>query len=184
MAEKNNLDKESNIQAHHLELPKYGTNHHSTIYKLTLSMKRQFSPQVCTPIPSPEGAGEVRNLLQRLVEIDNESRELLGKVFSLLEKDESLETFVKKRIEDPKVSRMWQLVEQVLACQEGESNLNEVIKGDDNSSNYDTYSTNKSIIENDGLEEEKRNERFKVRNISSGSQIGCPSTLLQPSLSK
>uniref|UniRef100_A0A803MQK4 Uncharacterized protein n=1 Tax=Chenopodium quinoa TaxID=63459 RepID=A0A803MQK4_CHEQI len=177
MTEKNYLDKESNIQAHHLELPEYDTNHHSTIYKLTLSMKRRFSPQVGAQTPSPAGAGEVRGLLQRLVEIDNKSRELLGKVFSLLEKDESLETYVKKRIEDPKVSRMWQLVEQVLACQEGESNLNEVIKGDDNSSNYDIYySTNKSIIEIDELEEEKRNERFKVRNISSGNQIGCPTT--------
>ncbi|KNA18089.1 hypothetical protein SOVF_074060 [Spinacia oleracea] len=173
MAEENNTSESHEKGHQHLELPEYDIGRQSTIYKLTLSMKRRFSPQVVgAQTPSPEGAGEVRDLLRRLVEIDNESRKLLVKVFSLLEKDESLESYVKKRIEDPKVSRMWLLVEQVLACQEGDTNFNQVIMGDDNSiedGNYTTYDV-KSIKEKDEIGEEKRNERFKVRNITSGHQ--------------
>uniref|UniRef100_A0A803N6T0 Uncharacterized protein n=1 Tax=Chenopodium quinoa TaxID=63459 RepID=A0A803N6T0_CHEQI len=86
-----------------LSLPEYSVKDRNTIYKLTLSMKKRFNPQDNTSeTTSPVEAGEVRNLLDRLVEIDNESRVLLSKVFPLLEKDENLEEYVKKRIEDPK----------------------------------------------------------------------------------
>ncbi|KMT06330.1 hypothetical protein BVRB_7g160120 [Beta vulgaris subsp. vulgaris] len=171
MAEINNAN-ESNKRAHHIELPKYDVQDHSTIYKLTLSMRRRFSPaQVGGDSASPVEAREVRELLQRLVEIDSESRGILCKLFSLLEKDETLENYVKNRIEDPKVSRMWQLVEQVLACQEGDdTNLDEMIMAEDDPSNYSTYD-NKSIKEGNETKDEMRIQRFRVRNIDSGPGI-------------
>ncbi|KAL2935166.1 Chemotaxis response regulator protein-glutamate methylesterase 1 [Bienertia sinuspersici] len=127
--------------------------------------KRLFNPHlVGGETQSPEGAKEVRDMLQRLVEIDNESREILSKVFSLLEKDEKLENYVKKRIDDPKVSRMWQLVEQVLACQEEDTNFDD----------YSAYDE-KSIKEIDEIGGELRVDRFKVKNIASGANQGAGS---------
>uniref|UniRef100_A0A803MQK8 Uncharacterized protein n=1 Tax=Chenopodium quinoa TaxID=63459 RepID=A0A803MQK8_CHEQI len=109
-----------------LSLPEDSAQDRNPIYKLRLSMKRRFSPQegASSETTSPVEAGKVRDLLNRLVEIDNETRVLLSKVFLLLEKDDNLEEYVKKRIEDPKVSKMWRLVKQVLAFQEGEASAN------------------------------------------------------------
>ncbi|KMT06328.1 hypothetical protein BVRB_7g160100 [Beta vulgaris subsp. vulgaris] len=177
MAEGNYAEM-SNNPSLHVKLPEYEAQYHSTIFKLTLSMKRRLSPQVtevsAQPLPSPAGAGEVRDLLRRLVEIDAESREILCKVFALLEKDETLEKYVQKRIEDPKVSRMWELVEQVLACQEQDTNLNELIMGEDNSSNDSTY--DRSIQDSDEIrDQETMNERFKVKNLANGSSSATTS---------
>uniref|UniRef100_A0A803MQK7 Uncharacterized protein n=1 Tax=Chenopodium quinoa TaxID=63459 RepID=A0A803MQK7_CHEQI len=161
MAEEIN-GEESNKQVQRgLSLPEYSVKDRNTIYKLTLSMKKRFSPQESTSeTTSPVEAGEVRDLLNRLVEIDNESRVLLSKVFSLLEKDENLEEYVKKRIEDPKISKMWQLVEQVLAFQENELNVKDMIMNDgDDLSDY--VINEKGIKEKDEPETEKKNERFK-----------------------
>lgn len=161
MAEDNYSNDGNKRVDRRLSLPEYGDQDRNTIYKLTLSMKRRLSPQESMDTPSPVEAGEVGNLLHRLVEIDNESRKLLCKVFKLLEKDETLEAYVKERIEDPKVSKMWELVEQVLAQQDMELNLND----------YDKYITNdRSIKEKDEKDKEKANDRFKVKNIGSGNE--------------
>jgi len=149
------------------------TQESATIYQLRASMNKKLSPQSCQESSSPEAAQELRNLLRRLVEIDVESRELLKRVSSLLEKDERLEHYMKERIVDPKASRMWQLIEQVLACQEQEhSDLDELVAkgGTGNPSATDKALKGNAIAET-------KPDRFKVKNlISNGGEEGTKTT--------
>jgi len=150
-----------NNNSHHLSLPEQEKN---TLYKLRVSMKKRLSPQHSVDTPSPQGSSELNDMLQRLVEIDTESRELLIRVFSMLEKDEKLENYIKTRIEDPKVSRMWELVEQVLSCQD---NVNDY----DYDYDYNNSVVNKGIKERDENENENEEElklgKFKIRNLNN-----------------
>lgn len=142
-------------------------------------MNKKLSPQSSREeSSSPEAAQELRNLLQRLVEIDVESRELLRRVSSLLDKDNRLEHYMKERIEDPKVSRMWQLIEQVLlACQDEErSNFDELVVKNDSTANPSATFMDKAIKGN--AKEEAKPGRFKVRNLitNGGREQGKNST--------
>ncbi|KAK9734228.1 hypothetical protein RND81_04G124300 [Saponaria officinalis] len=155
-----NYNNKNNIHSNHLSLPQQETHEQHTIYKLRLSMKKSLSPQT-TNTPSPQGSWELKNMFQRLVEIDTESRQLLIKVFSMLEKDDKLENYFKKRIEDPKVSRMWELVEQVLACQHELPN-----------NNIDELVSNKGIMDRDEDYEELKLDRFRIRTLDTTSGGG------------
>ena len=141
-------------------------------------MNKKLSPQSSQEeSSSPEAAQELRNLLQRFVEIDIESRDLLRRVSSLLDKDERLEHYMKERIEDPKVSRMWQLIEQVLlACQDEErSNFDELVVKNDSTADPSASATDKAIKGN--AAEETKPYRFKVRNlITNGGEEGTNTT--------
>ncbi|KAK9734227.1 hypothetical protein RND81_04G124200 [Saponaria officinalis] len=139
-------------------------------------MKKSLSPQT-TNTPSPQGSWELKNMFQRLVEIDTESRQLLIKVFSMLEKDDKLENYFKKRIEDPKVSRMWELVEQVLACQhELPNNIDELVNNNNDDYNacikYNCTTNNKGIMDRDEDYEELKLDRFRIRTLDTTSGGG------------
>ncbi|KAJ8440509.1 hypothetical protein Cgig2_022950 [Carnegiea gigantea] len=148
MSDQNTHPIKSDFRPHHLQLMEEDTQESATIYQLRASMNKKLSPQSSQEeSSSPEAAQELRNLLQRLVEIDVESRDLLRRVSSLLDKDDRLEHYMKERIEDPKVSRMWQLIEQVLlACQDEErSDFDELVVKNDSTANPSASAMDKAI---------------------------------------
>lgn len=171
MSDQNTHPIKSDFRPHHLELMEEDTQESATIYQLRASMNKRLSPHSSQEeSSSPEAAQEMRKLLQRLVEIDIESRELLRRVCSLLDKDDRLEHYMNERIEDPKVSRMWQLIEQVLlACQDEEhSNFDQLVVKNDSTANPGGSAVDKAIKGNET--EETKPYRFKVRNLKTNGE--------------
>ncbi|GMH26325.1 hypothetical protein Nepgr_028168 [Nepenthes gracilis] len=109
--------------------------------------------------PSPEDASQMRILLRRLEEINAESRQLLEQLFRLLEKDMRLEKYIRRRLDDPSVSHMWELVERILAHNQGPVNLDELMRtGSDDA-------VHKGIVSDDDRDKEDRLEKFKIRTL-------------------
>ncbi|GMH09951.1 hypothetical protein Nepgr_011792 [Nepenthes gracilis] len=117
--------------------------------------------------PSPEGARQMKKLLQRLEEINNESRELLNQLFGMLEKDMRLEKYIRRRLDDPRVSYMWEMVEQILVAKHGPINLD-----DGQLMNHLNNFVDKGVISDDELETSgARLQRFKIRTLDTTDEI-------------
>ncbi|CAO2822994.1 unnamed protein product [Amaranthus hypochondriacus] len=110
----------------------------------------------------PKAGEEVRDLLQRLVEIDSESRRIIVKMTSLIAKDDKIESYVYRRIDDPKSSRMWELIVQLV----GMRNVDQIIMNEEEM----IKSSNKSINVEDGMNGVIRNDAFKVKNLLNGTE--------------
>lgn len=154
------------------------------------SICRLIAESVANPLSpmtqSPAGSGELRSILQRLELMEMESRDLLQRLFSMVQTDARLERYIRKRLQDPKVSRIWELVEQILASQQGRLDIERMLNdngdsSDDNNNGVSDYnggdfppsaplltSVDKGVkVTDDGI----RMERFKVRHFDMGEVV-------------
>ncbi|GAB4833465.1 hypothetical protein Ancab_031708 [Ancistrocladus abbreviatus] len=123
--------------------------------------------------PSPAGAARMKSLLRRLEEINIESLELLKELFSMLEKDMRLERYIRRRLEEPKVSHMWELVEQILATKQGHVDFDELFDAPDDQTTMD-----KGVkLARDDHESGLRPERFKIRMLETDDQGAAKTSL-------
>ncbi|GMH09952.1 hypothetical protein Nepgr_011793 [Nepenthes gracilis] len=131
------------------------------------------SPQLALPAPwicfdkthnpqTPATPSPLRMILHRLEEIDIESKELLKKLFSMLEKDMRLEAYVKRRLDDPKVSDMWRLVEVILAAKQGTISSDLLMNSVDGDGIVNNGVKTRSTDDEEGR---IKLERFKVKTL-------------------
>ncbi|GAB4833456.1 hypothetical protein Ancab_031699 [Ancistrocladus abbreviatus] len=120
--------------------------------------------------PSPAEAGQMKDVLRRLEEINTESQALLKRLFSMLNRDARLERYIKSRLEDPKVSHMWELVEQILATNRGPVNFDELMTASSDDDSMDkSVKTSESV--GDDTDGTHCLERFKVRTLDPETLI-------------
>ncbi|GAB4833460.1 hypothetical protein Ancab_031703 [Ancistrocladus abbreviatus] len=115
--------------------------------------------------PSPAGAARMKEFAAAL--------ELLKELFSMLEKDMRLERYIRRRLEEPKVSDMWELVEQILATKQGHVDFDELFDAPD-----DQTAMDKGVkLARDNHESGVRPERFKIRMLETDDQGAVKTSL-------